>query len=143
MPRAMPRGSVAAAMRASPAPQLPILCSTPLPVTAETDSSGVVQLNVLASASPLDVSCILADRFRGDERDSTTPAAATSRTLTMPTGRSPITMLADLIVNSGQTVRIEADLATRATLVVGERQLQVRHTVCTVCACGLKTSECL
>ena len=126
-----------------PAPQLPILCSTPLPVTAETDRSGVVQLNVIASASPLDVACILADRFRGDESDSTTPAAATSRTLTMPTGRSPITMLADLIVNNGQTVRIEADPATRATLVVGERQLQVRRTVCTVCTCGLKTSECL
>jgi hypothetical protein len=40
----------------------------------------------------------------------------------------PITMLADLIVNPGETVRIEAGPGTRATLMVGERQLQVKCT---------------
>jgi hypothetical protein len=115
------------------APRLPQECSMPSPAiaTAETDGDGVVQLNIPASASPRDVACILAERFRRADGD----ASANATTLTLPAGMGPITMLADLIVNPGETVRIQADPGTRLTLVVGERQLQVRriaHRACTV-----------
>ena len=108
-----------------PVPQPPMECSAPSPViaAAETDGDGVVQLNIPASASPRDVACILAERFRRADGD----ASANATTLTLPAGMGPITMLADLIVNPGETVRIQADPGTRLTLVVGERQLQVRR----------------
>jgi hypothetical protein len=108
-------------------PQLPSECSASSRViaTAEADDEGVVRLDVPASASPLEVACILAKRFRPAEGNASAPAT----TLVVPAGLGPITMLADLIVNPDETVRIEADAAARATLVVGERQLQVRRTV--------------
>ena len=108
-----------------PVPQPPMECSAPSPViaAAETDGDGVVQLNIPASASPRDVACILAERFRRADGD----ASANATTLILPAGMGPITMLADLMVNPGETVRIQADPGTRLTLVVGERQLQVRR----------------
>ena len=108
------------------APLLPQECSLSSRVTATAaiDKDGVVHLNVPASASPLDVACILAGRFRRAEGDARLPAT----TLLVPSGMGPITMLADLIVNPGETVRIEAGPGTRATLMVGERQLQVKCT---------------
>jgi hypothetical protein len=111
-------------LRSKPrAPHLPIDCTvrSRVTATAEADGEGIVQLHVPASASPLDVACILAERFRPAEGD----ARPIATTLVVPTGMGPITMLADLIVNPGETVRIEA--GTRATLVVGERQLQVKN----------------
>jgi hypothetical protein len=109
-----------------PVPQLPNACSVSSRVIAiaEVDVAGVMRLNVPASASPLDVACILAERFRRVEGD----ASVTATTLVVPVGISPIMMLADLIVNPGETVRIEAGLGVRVSLVVGERQLQVYHT---------------
>jgi hypothetical protein len=108
------------------APLLPQECSLSSRVTATAaiDKDGVVHLNVPASASPLDVACILAGRFRRAEGD----ARLLAMTLLVPSGMGPITMLADLIVNPGETVRIEAGPGTRATLMVGERQLQVKCT---------------
>ena len=108
------------------APLLPQECSVSSRVTATVaiDKDGVVHLNVPASASPLDVACILAGRFRRAEGD----ARLLATTLLVPSGMGPITMLADLIVNPGETVRIEAGPGTRATLMVGERQLQVKCT---------------
>jgi hypothetical protein len=107
-----------------PLPQLPNACSVSsrATATAEVDGEGVVRLDVPESASPLDVACILAERFRRAEGDARSGA---STTLLVPARIGPITMLADLIVNPGETVRIEADPRTRATVVVGERQLQV------------------
>ncbi len=109
-----------------PVPHLPQECSVPsrVIVTAEADRNGVVQLNLLANASPLDVACILAHRFRRAESDARVSSATT---LLIPGGIGPITMLADLIVNPGETVRIETGAGMRATLVVGERQLQVKY----------------
>ena len=111
-----------------PAPQLPPECSATSRVIAAAkadavrgDADGVVQLNLLASASPLEVACILAERFRRAE----SKARASTTTLSVPAGIGPITMIADLFVNPGETVRIVAAPGTRAALVVGERQLQV------------------
>ena len=105
---------------------LPKECSAPSRVTAtaDTDGEGVVQLNVPVTASPLDVACILAERFRRSENETGRNLATT---LVVSAGIGPITMLADLFVNPGETVRIVAGSGTRAALalVVGERQLQV------------------
>ena len=120
---------LADALKSKPlAPQLPQECLLPsrVTVTAHTDSEGVVQLNVPTSASPLDVACILAKRFRRSEGD-----ARLATMIVLSAGIGPIMMLADLIVNSGETVRIVAEPGTRATVVVGERQLQV----CAVSGC--------
>jgi hypothetical protein len=107
-----------------PVPMLPSECSTPSRVSSTADADGKV--SIPASASPLDVACtFLAERFRRAEGNASVPAT----TFVVPAGIGPITMLADLIVNPGETVRIEADAGARATLVVGERQLQVRRTV--------------
>jgi hypothetical protein len=105
-------------------PQLPNACSmsSRVTATAEIDGEGVVRLDVPESATPLDVACILAERFSRAESDARSSA---STTLLVPARIGPITMLADLIVSPGETVRIEADPGTRATVVVGERQLQV------------------
>jgi hypothetical protein len=113
-------------LRSKPrAPHLPIDCTvrSRVTATAEADGEGIVQLHVPASASPLDVACILAERFRPAEGD----ARPIATTLVVPTGMGPITMLADPIVNPGETVRMETGPGTRATLVVGERQLQVKN----------------
>jgi hypothetical protein len=96
--------------------------SSRVTATAAVDGEGVVRLDVPEGASPLDVACILAERFRRAEGDARSSA---STTLLVPARIGPITMLADLIVSPGETVRIEADPGTRATVVVGERQLQV------------------
>jgi hypothetical protein len=121
------------------APRLPQECSVPsrVIVTAEADGGGVVQLNLLASASPLEVACILAERFRRAESE----ARASATTLSVPAGIGPITMLTDFFVNPGETVRIVAAPGTRAALVVGERQLQV-SSVPAVTECSLSTPNC-
>jgi hypothetical protein len=104
---------------------LPKECSAPSQVTAtaDTDGEGVVRLSVPASASPLDVACILAERFRRAEGET---GRLLATTLLISAGIGPVPMLADLIVNPGETVRIVAQAGKRAALVVGERQLQVR-----------------
>ena len=108
---------------------VPKECSAPSRVTAtaDTDGEGVVRLNVPVSASPLDVACILAERFRRSEGETGRLLNRTTTTLVVSAGIGPITMLADLFVNPGETVRIVAGSGTRAALalVVGERQLQV------------------
>ena len=103
---------------------LPNECSAPSRVTAtaDTDGEGVVRLSVPVRASPLDVACILAERFRRSEGET---GQLLATTLVMSARIGPITMLADLFVNPGETVRIVAGPGTRAALVVGERQLQV------------------
>ena len=110
-----------------PVPLLPQECSVSSRVaaTAAIDNEGVVHLSFPASASPQDVACSLAGRFSRAEGD----ARQLATTLLVPSGMGPITMLADLIVNPGKTVRIEAGPGTRATLMVGERQLQVECPV--------------
>jgi hypothetical protein len=102
-----------------PVPMLPDECSTPSRVIATAEAHGKV--SIPASASPLDVACILAERFRRADSD----ARSSTTTLALAAGIGPITMLADLIVNAAETVRIEAAPGARTTLVVGERQFQV------------------
>jgi hypothetical protein len=103
---------------------LPNECLAPSRVTAtaDTDDEGVVRLSVPVRASPLDVACILAERFRRSEGET---GQLLATTLVVSAGIGPITMLADIFVNPGETVRIVAGPGTRAALVVGERQLQV------------------